>query len=167
MIKKVLLFIFISLALFACTSKSKLGPDGKPISESDLVDGYDSRFGEGEIPFAEGEGPLRDIHFSYDSSTIDDFARQDIEFNVELLQAYPDVKVQLEGHCDERGTAEYNMALGSSRAKSVADILISYGIDSSRISTVSYGEELPIDTGSDEAAWAKNRRVHFAGHNKP
>lgn len=162
MLKNLSLLLILSFTLLACSSTGPLGPDGKPLSESDLVSGQEARFGEGEIPFAEGEGAFRDIHFAYDSSSINDSGMQDVEYNLQLLQSYPDVKVQLEGHCDERGTAEYNMALGSQRAKSVSDLLTSYGIEASRIATVSYGEELPIDTSSSDQAWAKNRRVHFS-----
>ena len=74
---------------------------------------------------------------------------------------HPDVKVKLEGHCDERGTREYNLALGERRAKAAAELLKVLGVDGSRISTVSYGEEKPLVDGHDEAAWAKNRRVEI------
>ena len=156
-------FLCLVLLASACSSKKVIGPDGQEISEEDLAAQTASRFGEGEIPTAEGEGPFRDIHFGYDSSSIDDFGRQDIEYNVQLLSdSYSDLKVQLEGHCDERGTAEYNLALGNQRAKSIYDALIAGGISADRISTISYGEELPLVTGSSEEAWSKNRRVHFA-----
>lgn len=155
--------IILILMFSACSSKTRLGPDGQPLSEADLAGGYDARFGEGRIPLAEGEGAFRDIHFAYDSSTIDEYALQDIEYNMQVMQEYPNLTFQLEGHCDERGTAEYNMALGSKRAKSVQDVLVSMGVSASRLSTVSYGEELPLDTSSSEQSWAKNRRVHFAG----
>ena len=93
---------------------------------------------------------------------IDDLGRQDIDYNIQVINANPDVKIQLEGHCDERGTAEYNLALGQTRARAVQDILTSYGISSSRLSMISYGEEVPLDPGHTEAAFAKNRRVHFS-----
>jgi peptidoglycan-associated lipoprotein len=73
----------------------------------------------------------------------------------------PDAKVIVEGHCDERGTNQFNMLLGEKRAGNVKTFLIGLGIDSQRIATVSFGEELPVDPGHDEEAWAKNRRVHF------
>src|SRR5690606_18576741 len=88
--------------------------------------------------------------------------RQSVEYNAQILQDNPDLRVQLEGHCDERGTAEYNLALGARRARAVYDLLLSYGISGSRIETISYGEEVPLDPGQNEEAWSRNRRVHFS-----
>lgn len=150
----------------ACSTTGKGGRSGAggpgDLSEQDLDRLQESRFGEGTIPLAEGEGMFRDIRFGYDSSDISDAARQDIEYNVQILHANPDVKVQLEGHTDERGTVEYNMALGERRARAVYDVLVSYGISPSRLQTISYGEEVPLDMGQHEAAYAKNRRTHFS-----
>lgn len=148
----------------ACSAKKGTGADGdaSDLSESDLNAQREGRFGSGSIPTAEGEGVFRDISFDYDSTAISDAGRQDVDYNVQILQANPDVKVQLEGHCDERGTAEYNMALGQSRARAVQDVLMSYGVSAARISIISYGEEVPLDPGHSESAWAKNRRVHFS-----
>jgi peptidoglycan-associated lipoprotein len=143
-----------------CSSSSK-GGDGS-LSESDLAAQHEARFGSGGIPVAEGEGFFRDINFDYDSSLISDKGRQDIEYNFEVMKANPEVRVVLEGHCDERGTAEYNMALGAKRARAVKDVLISMGASSAKMETISYGEEIPLDPGQDEIAFAKNRRVHFS-----
>jgi peptidoglycan-associated lipoprotein len=137
------------------------GADGE-LSESDLAAQREGRFGSGSIPTAEGEGMFRDIHFSYDSYAIDEEARHDLDANARTLSEQPDLRVTLEGHCDERGTVEYNMALGAERARSVKNALVSLGVPSSRIDTVSYGEEIPLDPGHDEMAYAKNRRVHFS-----
>ena len=135
---------------------------GGGLSEADLDRQRQARFGMGTIPTAEGEGIFRDVFFNYDQSLLDDRARQDVEFNVEILRNNPDVKIQLEGHCDERGTAEYNLALGEARALTVRKVLESYGVDPSRLATISYGEEVPMDSAQNETAWAKNRRVHFS-----
>ena len=132
------------------------------LSETDLNAQREARFGEGGIPTAEGEGMFRDVHFDYDSSTVSERGRQELEYNVEVLNQNPDLKVQLEGHCDERGTAEYNLSLGAARARAVKDLLISYGLSASRLDTISYGKEVPLDPSHNEAAWAKNRRVHFS-----
>ncbi|MBX7145467.1 MAG: peptidoglycan-associated lipoprotein Pal [Oligoflexia bacterium] len=132
------------------------------LSESDLNAQREGRFGEGSIPTAEGEGIFRDVHFDYDSHAISDMARQDIEYNAQMLQSHSNLRVQLEGHCDERGTAEYNLALGNKRAQAVAQVLASLGVGNSRVETISYGEEVPLDPGHGEAAWSKNRRVHFS-----
>jgi peptidoglycan-associated lipoprotein len=80
--------------------------------------------------------------------------------NAALLAKYPRVKIQIEGHCDERGTSQYNLALGERRATSTKQYLITLGISADRISTISYGEEKPLDPGHNEEAWAKNRRAH-------
>ncbi len=166
-----LLVPFLSACILLFTGCSSMGGgsgegEAGAIGEGTLGSQLDSqreaRFADGDIPSAEGGGIFRDIQFDFDSYTVADQARQSIEYNAEILKANPDVKVQLEGHCDERGTAEYNMALGSKRASSVFDVLASYGIPRSRIETISYGAEVPLDTSSNEAAWARNRRVHFS-----
>lgn len=159
------LLLAVSLALGGCSSKSKGAKDGA-LSESELNAARDSRFGEGNIPRAEGEGLFRDIFFSYDSSQVTPEARADIEYNVKVLQDQSTLRIVAEGHCDERGTAEYNMALGAQRARAVQQVLISLGVASNRIETISYGEEVPLDPGHDESAWAKNRRVHFSPYSE-
>ena len=116
--------------------------------------------GEGNIGGGDG-GPLKDIHFSFDSYKIYATSKSIVAANAEWLKANPGKTVQVEGHCDERGTAEYNMVLGSNRARAAADALRAEGIDGSSLSTVSYGEELPVDPRHNEEAWAKNRRAHF------
>ena len=115
----------------------------------------------GNIPYAESGGPLQDVHFTYDSFALGTTANAIIESNVAWLKENDDAQVQLEGHCDNRGTNEYNMVLGANRSKAVFDYLRTMGISADRMSTVSYGEELPLDPRNTEDAWAKNRRVHF------
>ncbi len=90
-------------------------------------------------------------------------ARQILTRKVEVLRKYPQVKLVIEGHCDERGTAEYNLALGERRAQASAQYLVNLGVEAGRISTVSYGKERPRDPGHGESAWAKNRRDEFRG----
>ncbi|MBI3599410.1 MAG: peptidoglycan-associated lipoprotein Pal [Nitrospinae bacterium] len=104
---------------------------------------------------------LEDIRFDFDKSDIRADAKDILQKNAEWLQKNPDVKIQIEGHCDERGTAEYNLALGDRRAMSTKKYLTSLGVSAERIYTISYGEELPIDAGHNEEAWIKNRRGHF------
>ena len=155
-------------SLNGCSTTGQSGTEseiaGSGLSENDLNLKREGRFADGSIPLAEGEGLFRDIPFAFDSSKIDDVARQDVEYNVSVLKQNSRIKVQLEGHCDERGTAEYNMALGQRRAKAVADMLASYGITSDRYNTISYGNEIPLDPRHTEEAWSKNRRVHFSGY---
>lgn len=104
---------------------------------------------------------LKDIHFDFDKYDISPGDAEILKENTALLKRYPKVKIQIEGHCDERGTIEYNLALGERRANSTKKYLLSLGIPADRISTISYGEERPLDPGHNEEAWAKNRRAHF------
>jgi peptidoglycan-associated lipoprotein len=161
-----LLALSLCLFTFGCSrsgsGSTEAGDGSGSLSESDLNAERERRFGEGGIPTAEGEGMFRDITFEYNSASVDSTGRQDIDYNAQVLREQPDLKIQLEGHCDERGTAEYNLALGQERARAVQEVLMSLGIPKSRLETISYGEEVPLDTGHDEAAWAKNRRVHFS-----
>jgi peptidoglycan-associated lipoprotein len=101
------------------------------------------------------------VYFDYDKSDIKAEAKPVLEKKAEFLRAYAQYKVTIEGYCDERGTNEYNMALGDRRAKSAMKYLNALGISASRMSTISYGEEKPADPGHNEAAWAKNRRDEF------
>ncbi len=103
-----------------------------------------------------------DIYFEFDSSALLQEAQSVLAGKAEYLRNNPDVTVVVEGHCDERGTNEYNLALGDRRATSAKTYLVDLGIAESRLTTISYGEERPVDTGHDEEAWAKNRRAHFA-----
>ena len=104
---------------------------------------------------------LKDIRFDYDKY---DIRREDegiLKENAAFLKKNPKMKIQIEGHCDERGTVEYNLALGERRANSTKRYFVSLGITSDRISTISYGKERPLDPGHNEEAWAKNRRAHI------
>lgn len=104
-------------------------------------------------------GTLKTIYFDYDKSAISNTSRNTLKENAEWIKQRPGTKVTLEGHCDERGTNEYNMALGARRAKAAAEYLKTLGIPVEQISTQTYGEEMPADPGHNEAAWSKNRRV--------
>jgi len=103
---------------------------------------------------------LKDIHFDFDKYDIRPSDGAILKENAVLLRKYTNLKVQIEGHCDERGTVEYNLALGERRANRTKDYLVSLGVSPDRVSTISYGKEKPLDAGHDEAAWAKNRRAH-------
>jgi len=104
---------------------------------------------------------LQDVFFDFDRYNLRDDARNSLNADAKALDANASVRVLLEGHCDERGTVEYNLALGQKRADAVRSYLVQYGIDPARISTISYGEERPFAEGHDEGAWWQNRRVHF------
>lgn len=102
-----------------------------------------------------------DVHFAFDSFFIDAEAERILEQKASWLQGNANASVQIEGHCDERGTSAYNLALGERRANAVQHYLTVLGVDPGRLSTISYGEEQPLDPGHDEAAWSRNRRAHF------
>jgi peptidoglycan-associated lipoprotein len=104
---------------------------------------------------------LKDIHFDFDKYDVRPEDAAILKENAALLAKAPNVRIQVEGHCDERGTIEYNLALGQRRANGARNFLISLGISENRISTISYGKERPLDPGHTEEAWAKNRRAHF------
>jgi peptidoglycan-associated lipoprotein len=133
------------------------GPDvravqGEGATGSDISGGAFS--GEG--------GPLGDIHFDLDSAALTDEARATLEKHALWLQGQRSAQVTIEGHTDERGTVEYNLALGEQRARATRDYLVSLGVAQDRLRIVSFGKERPLATGSDESAWKQNRRAHFA-----
>lgn len=150
---RMLLVVLMSLALFAC-SKSGKGGSG---DSGDLDNG-----GDGNIPLAKPGSELPDVFFDYDSSALSSAAQATLRDNAKFLMDNPGRPTQVEGHCDERGTNEYNLALGERRARSAFDFLRTLGVKKEQMSTISYGEEIPLDPGHDESAFAKNRRVHFA-----
>jgi peptidoglycan-associated lipoprotein len=108
------------------------------------------------VPFV-----LQNVYFDFDKYDLTSEALQMLAENARVLKAYPDARIVIEGHCDERGTVEYNLALGDKRAKAAKDYLVSLGVNPSQISTISYGKEQPIDSGHTEEAWARNRRAEF------
>ena len=107
------------------------------------------------------ESPLEPVFFAFDSAEITPEAQAVLQRNADILKKYPTWAITIEGHCDERGTAEYNLALGERRALAASAYLVSLGIPASRLRTVSYGKEFPFDPGKTEEAYAKNRRAHF------
>lgn len=147
-----------------CSSKAKevpggntsnLGENGSGGSTSSLTNLQNGTLG------ATSGGPLSDIHFGYNTYNIEPQDGSVLKANASWLQSHPQTRVQVEGHCDERGSEEYNMALGAKRAQSAKDYLVTLGVPSDRISTISYGKELPLCQDHDESCWAQNRRDHF------
>ena len=136
------------------------------IAERDMVAQEQARQAEAlrqaEIAqMAEAAFVNEDIHFAFDSFFLDAEAERILAQKAAWLQSNGDASVQIEGHCDERGTSAYNLALGERRANAVQEYLTVLGIAADRLSTISYGEEQPLDPGHDEAAWRRNRRAHF------
>jgi peptidoglycan-associated lipoprotein len=107
------------------------------------------------------DSPLKPVFFGYDSAEIGGEGQATLDADAALLKKYPRWVVTIEGHCDERGTAEYNLALAERRAVAARTYLASLGIAADRLRTVTYGKEFPFDPGHDEQAWARNRRAHF------
>jgi len=110
----------------------------------------------------ESRGLLGDIHFDYDRAELREADRTVLAQNADFLKSHAYVKVTVEGHCDDRGTVEYNLALGERRARNAYDYLVSLGVAADRLKTVSYGKEIPLCQESNESCWARNRRAHFA-----
>ena len=107
------------------------------------------------------ESPLKPIFYELDSSDVSPAGQQTLQANAQVLKRFATWQVTVEGHCDERGTAEYNLALGERRALAAKTYLVSLGIPADRVRTVSYGKEFPFDAGHDDGAWSRNRRAHF------
>lgn len=159
-----------ALTLVGCSSSGSTKENGLELGTgvTDQTLTTDAaRYGEGNIPgAAQGSSLFPDVHFDYDSPTV---RQEDVELvrqSAQSLQQDSTLHAELEGHCDKRGTAEYNLALGEERAKAVAALLVSFGVRSEQLSTISYGEEIPVDPADNETAFAKNRRVHFAVYRK-
>lgn len=170
-----ILLLVLLLGIGGCAKRGGVtpGPDEVEYVEPDNLGGQPAGPGEGApggagvgeetLGAAGAEDPqkeLQDVHFDFDRYTIRPEGRMILKENQRVLRRLPDVEVLIEGHCDERGTVEYNLALGQKRAEAVRDYMISLGMRSDQISTISYGEELPLDPRSNEEAWAKNRRAH-------
>jgi len=107
------------------------------------------------------DSPLKPVFFELDSADLSSAAQATLQENAGVMKQYATWQITIEGHCDERGTAEYNLALGERRALAARDYLVSLGIGANRVRTVSYGKEFPFDPAHTEGAWSKNRRAHF------
>ena len=170
MFRKNLLFVSLMVILIvafsACSKKQTTEP---PMTEPEVTETTPPPPPpvEEEEPVMEEEVEpvkmpvLEDVFFDFDKFSLTMSAQRKLDKNATQLRDASSFKILIEGHCDERGTNAYNLALGEKRAKAAKDYLVSQGIAASRISTVSYGEERPFDTGHDETAWSKNRRGHF------
>ena len=134
------------------------GPDVQAV-EGEGASGADIT---GGAAFPEEGGPLADVLFDLDSAALSNAARAALDQHAAWLRAQATVRVTIEGHCDERGTVEYNLALGEQRARAVHDLLASLGVSADRMRVVSYGKERPLDPAASEEAYARNRRAHFA-----
>jgi peptidoglycan-associated lipoprotein len=150
----------------ASTGRSKMAaqkasPDPKreavtPVTASSL-----DALQTGQSTATPAASPIQDVNFAFDSHELTEEARQILKGNAEWMKSHPSVTVQIEGHCDERGTVEYNLALGARRAQTVKEYLTTLGVGVDRLSDISYGEEIPVCRESTEACWERNRRARF------
>jgi peptidoglycan-associated lipoprotein len=134
-------------------------PDTTPVPPEPTI--TDDPLAAGDLDIINKNSPFQPVFFTLDSFEVDATAQQALTTNAGLLKKYPSWVITIEGHCDERGTAEYNLALGEKRALAAKTYLVSLGIPADRLRTVSYGKEFPFDPGHDEGAWSKNRCAHF------
>ncbi|MDD5760918.1 MAG: peptidoglycan-associated lipoprotein Pal [bacterium] len=149
------------------TAKSPEKPVGTPVAEETInpksaVNAPNKPAeGAGVLVTEEIKSPYADIHFDFDKAFIHDGDKPVLRKIAAYLKQHPNVRLRIEGNCDERGTAEYNMALGERRADGARKYLVDLGVPAKKISTISFGKEKPLDSGHSEEAWAKNRRDHF------
>lgn len=170
-----LLLIFAVALLPGCSKKSSSDDDiydassGSAtggVGEDDMARGGSlDQYRRGTLGAGE-QGPLSDVYFAYDSIELSDNAREILRANADWLGENPRAKVEIEGHCDSRGTIEYNLALGAKRANAARDYLASLGVSSDRLTTISYGKELQVCQEETESCWADNRRAHFVVMNQ-
>jgi peptidoglycan-associated lipoprotein len=163
-----LMVLTLAFQITNCSSKKKsdLSPDGgDPLAQGGVLDATnmtDSPMGAGATGSDTGSiTGLNTINFAYDNSSLSESAKQTLKNNAAWMNANPNVNVQIEGHCDERGSVEYNLALGERRAKAVKDYLQSIGVNPSQMMTISYGEEKLLSYGDTESDHVKNRRANF------
>jgi len=152
--------VLFSIALVSCGTASKKAGSG----DSAVSVGSDADLSSIELNADSDSGkagPLRTVFFDFNSAVLRSDTRETLSGNVEFLKANPSVEVQIEGHCDERGGVQYNLALGERRAQAVKRYLVNMGVSSSRVSTISFGKERPLAFGHDEGAWSQNRRGNF------
>jgi peptidoglycan-associated lipoprotein len=162
----------VILALAGCSSHKKPGEGaGGPGAGGAGGIGQEGVGGAGGSSLAQlqagtlgqnGQGPLGDVHFEYNDYSIREQDGQILHTNADWLSKNSATRVQIEGHCDERGSEEYNIALGAKRAQAAKDYLQTLGITAERMSTISYGKELPVCTDHTDDCWSQNRRDHFA-----
>lgn len=150
--------LIVGVALSGCAKKQELRPD-EAMSGGEVTDSaIDSGMATSDSGNAMG---LQTVHFPFDSFEIVGENREILRDNIRIMKDNPTLAVQIEGHCDERGGIQYNLALGEKRANAVKNQMVAAGVAASRISTISMGKEKPLEFGSGEDVWAKNRRANF------
>ena len=162
--------VLVCIVVSACAKQPPPRPTAPPLSRSGSgfeegdISGLSDPGGRVETNLTDGPqsgGVLQDLYFDYDAYDLSPTEQATLQANANWLQSNPQAKIEIEGHCDDRGTVEYNLALGAKRSQSVRDYLIPLGIQSERLATISYGEELPLCHEKAAQCWKQNRRVHF------
>ena len=158
-----MLFVIPGLMFTVSCQKKLVDATPEPVVQEEVVEEVVVKEEVVVAPVAKisDEVMQEDIYFEFDKSTLTPAAQDNLLQKAEWLRENADATATIEGHCDDRGTNEYNLALGDRRANSARSFLTDMGIDSSRLRTISYGEEMPVDSGKNDEAWAKNRRAHF------
>lgn len=156
---KTLFFIALSLMVASCSTTKKSSSSGS--SDEMVTEGSASGLEVNADSDSGRAGTLQTVYFAFDSSALSTSTRQALANNAEFLKNNPNVSIQIEGHCDERGGVQYNLALGERRAMAVKNYLSALGVSSSKMSTISYGKERPLAFGHDESSWSQNRRANF------
>ena len=160
MFQRILAIVAATFLLAACETASQVSGDSASTSASNTASSSSASSSAADKTPAEKLAQVGDtVNFGFDSAELTVSARSTLNRQAAFLSLNPDLMIVIEGHADERGTREYNLALGDRRATAVRDYLVAKGINSARVRTVSYGKERPVVAGSDEAAWAKNRRA--------
>ena len=158
------IMVILSLTLVGCGStqkKSDSSSDRDSQEKDSTIDNQGLTLELNGDSDSGTAGALQTVFFAFDSAALTDEAKRNLENNSEYLQDNDDIEIQIEGHADERGGVQYNLALGEKRAESVKDYLVALGVSSSRISTLSFGKERPLAFGHNEEAWSQNRRANF------
>jgi peptidoglycan-associated lipoprotein len=153
----------IAFMVVGCAKKPKVEAPTRPATTETKPSETpsDQSTDQGTKVESEPSSKFRAIYFDFDRYNLRDDAKADLKKNVDVMKQDQNLRITVEGHCDERGTVEYNLALGERRAKSARDYMVSMGVSADRVSTISYGKERPATFGHDEDAWAKNRRDEF------
>ena len=149
--------LVVALAFAACSSSKKKTNENN-VADTNASDRALELNGSSDESTA---GPLQTIYFAFDSSRLTSSAREILAMNAAFLKSNTNIDIQVEGHADERGGEQYNLALGERRARSVKDYLVALGVDGRRVSIISYGKTTPLAFGHDEDAWGRNRRANF------
>ncbi len=167
--KRLILLMMVLVMAFAVTgcggsdaiNEDPTDLDVPPVTNTDPDPVIENPTNDTPVDTKPMKAELTDVFFAFDSYSLTTEGRSTLQGNADALKQFPDSRVVIEGHCDERGTKSYNLALGEKRAQAAKDYLVRLGVSGNRITVISYGKEKPFAMGSNESAWAKNRRAHM------